>query len=231
MSSFKTLDVSGHEWTWTCVVTPLWSGRKLTRIIVDAPPGNGARAHDLTTFVSATGPGTQPQIIKKSTGGQKKDVHIKDAKGWADLSKGGAKNAPSLQRDESDALWKEFKGKEQEKNDLKEQRKALEEAEARKRKEAEEEALQRALAEDRKKREAEEAEAREKAEAELELRKRQSLELDMMNRKAKEDAELDLMKQAGHGGDDDHLAELGLNAEDGHDEGDSDSDDEAMVDI
>ena len=50
-------------------------------------------------------------------------------------------------------------------------------------------------------------------------------------RKAKEDAELDLMKQAGHGGDDDHLAELGLNAEDGHDEGDSDSDDEAMVDI
>ena len=127
MSSFKTLDVSGHEWTWTCVVTPLWSGRKLTRIIVDAPPGNGARAHDLTTFVSATGPGTQPQIIKKSTGGQKKDVHIKDAKGWADLSKGGAKNAPSLQRDESDALWKEFKGKEQEKNDLKEQRKALEE--------------------------------------------------------------------------------------------------------
>ncbi len=181
--------------------------------------------------MSATGPGTQPQIIKKSTGGQKKDVHIKDAKGWADLSKGGAKNAPSLQRDESDALWKEFKGKEQEKNDLKEQRKALEEAEARKRKEAEEEALQRALAEDRKKREAEEAEAREKAEAELELRNRQSLELDMMNRKAKEDAELDLMKQAGHGGDDDHLAELGLNAEDGHDEGDSDSDDEAMVDI
>ena len=76
-----------------------------------------------------------------------------------------------------------------------------------------------------------EAEAKKKAEAELELRKRQSMELDMMNRKAKEDAELDLMKQAGHGGDDDHLAELGLNAEDGHDDGESDSDDEAMLDI
>ena len=54
------------------------------------------------------------------------------------------------------------------------------------------------------------------------------MELDMMNKKAKEDAELDLLKQAGHGGDDDHLAELGLNNDDG---GSESEEEEAMVDI
>jgi preprotein translocase subunit SecD len=177
--------------------------------------------------VSATGPGTQPQIIKKSTGGQKKDVQIKDAKGWADLSKGATKNKTSLQRDESDALWKEFKGKEQEQNDLKEQRKALEEEETRKKQAAAEDELRRRQEEDRKQREAEEAEARKKEEMEQELRKRQSLELDMMNKKAKEDAELDLMKQAGHGDADEHLDDLDIGGGDDV----SDAEDEAAMDI
>ena len=187
------------------------------------PTGNATRAHDVTTFVSATGPGTQPQIIKKSTGGQKKDVQIKDAKGWADLSKGAAKNNPMLQRDESDALWKEFKGKEREQQDLKEQRKALEEQEARKKAAAAEDELRRRQEEVQKQQEAAEAEEKKKQEQEAELRKRQSLELDMMNKKAKADAELDLMKQAGHGGED-HLEDLDI----GDAGGESDDEEEAM---
>lgn len=179
--------------------------------------------------MSATGPGTQPQIIKKSTGGQKKDVQIKDAKGWADLSKGAAKtNASMIDRNESDALWKEFKGREQEQNVLKEQRKALEEEHARKKKEEEEEALRKAQEENLQKQAAEEAEARKKKEAEEELRQRQSMELDMMNKKAKEDAELDLMKQAGHGADENHLDDLGL-ADAGEDASDDDEDDEMDI--
>ena len=187
-----------------------------------ATSGNVTRAHDLTTFVSATGPGTQPQIIKKSTGGQKKDVQIKDAKGWAELSKGAKTNATMLQRDESDALWKEFKGKEQEQNDLKEQRKALEAEEARKKAAAKEEELRMRQEEDRKQREAAEAEARKKQEEEAQLKARQSMELEMMNKKAKEDAELDLMRQAAHGGDD-HLEDLDIGAG-----GESDDEEEAM---
>jgi len=204
---------------------PLLPRSRLTSppIIIIFPTGNATRAHDVTTFVSATGPGTQPQIIKKSTGGQKKDVQIKDAKGWADLSKGAAKNNPMLQRDESDALWKEFKGKEREQQDLKEQRKALEEQEARKKAAAAEDELRRRQEEVQKQRDAAEAEERKKQEQEAELRKRQSLELDMMNKKAKAEAELDLMKQAGHGGED-HLEDLDI----GDAGGESDDEEEAM---
>lgn len=169
------------------------------------------------------GPGREmPQIIKKSTGGrQKKDVQIKDAKGWADLST--AKNNPP-QRDEPDVLWEEFKGKEREQQDLKEQRKALEEQEARKKAAAAEDELRRRQEEVRKQQEAAEAEEKKKHEQEVELRKRQSLELDMMNKKAKADAELDLMRQAGHGGGEDHLEDLDI----GDAGGESDDEEEAM---
>jgi hypothetical protein len=193
---------------------------ELTAVFV---AGNGTRAHDLTTFVSATGPGTQPQIIRKSNGGQKKDVQIQDAKGWAALSRGAAKiDTNNMERGESDALWKEFKGKEQEQKVLKEQRKALEEEAARKKKVAEEEVLRMAEEEERKKREAEEQRVAESKRKEEELRRQEAEELEAMNAKAKEDAELDMMKQAGHGGgEDDHLDDLGL-----ADAGDDASDDE-----
>lgn len=188
----------------------------------------GARAHDLTTFVSATGPGTQPQIIKKSATGQKKDVQIQDAKGWADLSKGAVatQDAPKVPGDENDALWTEFQGKEQEQNVLKQQRKALEEEEERKRKMAEAEAARKREEEKQRVLKEEEEKAEEARRKEEEQRKLEEEELAAMNTQAEEDAELDMMKQAGHGDADDHLNDLGLAGDAG--EEDEASDEEAL---
>ena len=130
-----------------------------------------------------------------------------------------------LQSNEPDALWEEFK--ERERQDLKEQCKALEEQEARKKAAAAEDELRRRQEEVQKQQEAAEAEEKKKQEQEAELRKRQSLELDMMNKKAKADAEVDLMKQAGHGGED-HLEDLDIGGDTG---GESDDEEEAMMDI
>lgn len=185
--------------------------------------GGAGRAQDLTTFVSATGPGTQPQILKSST--QKKDVQIQDAKGWADLSK-GANNTDKAEdkekpAEENDTLWTEFKGREEEQKQLNEQKKALKEEEEKKKQEAllaaqkreEEEKLKAARL------------AEEKRKEEEELRKREADELEKMNTQAEEDAELDMMRQAGHGATNDHLDELGLTA---RAENDAHSEEEAM---
>ena len=183
-------------------------------------PAGGAGGVAAQRTVTATG----------ETGQKKKDVQIKDVKGWADLSKGAAaKNNPMLQRDDEpvDALWMEFKGKEREQQELKEQRKALEEQEARKKAAAAEDELRRRQEEVQKQQEAAAAEEKKKQEQEAELRKRQSLELDMMNKKAKADAELDLMKQAGHGGGEDYLEDLDL----GDAGGESDDEEEEAMDI
>lgn len=197
--------------------------------VILGPDAGGARAHDLTTFVSATGPGTQPQIIKKGATGQKKDVHIQDAKGWADLSKGTVTNDASLApREENDALWTEFKGKEQEQNVLKEQRKALEEEAERKRKEAEAAAARRKEEEKQRALKAEEEKAEDARRKEAQQRKIEEDELAAMNTQAEEDAELDMMKQAGHGDADDHLSDLGLAADAGEDD---DASDEEALDI
>ncbi len=184
--------------------------------------GGGAKAHDLTTFVSATGPGTQPQIIK--TSGQKKDVQIQDAKGWADLSKEAGKNTEKAGGEENDTLWTEFKGKEEEQKLLTEQRKALEEEEERKKKEAarlaEAEAARKAE-EEKRRAEEQAAEAKKKEE---EIRRREAEELEVMNTQAEEDAELDMMRQAGHEDGND------MDIVDDADDGDNDdaSEDEPM---
>jgi hypothetical protein len=184
----------------------------------------GARAHDLTTFVSATGPGAQPQIMKNS-GTQKKNVQIQDAKGWADLSKGAVnpKDTEKAAGEENDTLWTEFKGREEEQNILKEQRKALEKEEARKKLEAEAEAARKAEEE---KRLAEEKAAEAKRREE-DLRKKEAAELANMNTQAEEDAELDMMRQVGHEEAEDHLDEMGL-AADAEDDNEDASDEEAM---
>jgi len=196
--------------------------------VVLGSDAGGAGAHDLTTFVSATGPG-QPQIIKKSASGQKKNVQVQDAKGWADLSKGAVPtDVPKPPGDENDALWTEFKGKEEQQNMLKQQRKALEEEEERKKLEAEAEAARRREEEKQRALKAEEEKAEEARRKEEEQRKLEEEELDAMNTQAQEDAELDMMKQAGHGDADDHLNDLGLAADAGEDD---DASDEEAIDI
>ncbi len=197
--------------------------------VVIGPDAGGARAHDLTTFVSATGPGTQPQIIKKSATGQKKDVQIQDAKGWADLSMGTVPaDVSKPPGDENDALWTEFKSKEQEQNTLKQQRKALEEEEERKMMEAKAEAARKKEEEKQRALKAEEEREKEARRKEEEERKLEEEELAAMNTQAQEDAELDMMKQAGHGDADDHLNDLGLAADAGEDD---DASDEEELDI
>lgn len=190
--------------------------------------GGGAKAHDLTTFVSATGPGTQPQIIKSS--GQKKDVQIQDAKGWADLSKEAGKDTEKPAGEENDTLWTEFKGKEEEQKLLTEQRKALEEEEQRKKKEAarlaEEEAARKAE-EEKRRAEEQAAEAKKKEE---EMRRKEAEELEVMNTQAEEDAELDMMRQAGHEDGNDHLNDMDI-VDDVDDGDDDDASEEEPMDI
>jgi hypothetical protein len=186
----------------------------------------------MTTFVSATGPGAQPQILRNAT--QKKDVQIQNAGAWANLQEvpeggdakaDGAAAGDGVAGDEAapmeddDNLWDEFKGREAQEQQAEAQKKALEEAE---KKRQEEEAVAAAKAE----KEAAEAEERKKIEeeeakkkAEEEERDREAAELKNLTTKGAEDVAVEAMRQAGHGAD---ITELGLVARQDEDEDDED---------
>lgn len=187
------------------------------------------QGHDLTTFVSGTGPGSnQPQILKSTT--QKKDVQLQNVGAWATLTQEPAGGAPAAgggtaagngdgggatAMEEDDNLWNEFQGREAQERQAEEQKKALEEEERKKKKE-EEEAVKKAEEEAKRKAE-EEEQARKKAEEER--RQREAAELAEMHGKSGGDAEVDAMLQAGHeaGG----LDDLGLAARQEDDEDDA----------
>jgi hypothetical protein len=178
----------------------------------------------MTTFVSATGPGAQPQILRNTT--QKKDVQIQNAGAWASLQEapeggdgpgagggdggaaegadGGDEAAPM---EDDDNLWDEFKGREAQEQQAEAQKKALEEAE-KKRQEEEAAAAEKAekeAAEAEQRRLIEEEEAKKKAEEEE--RAREAAELKKLTTKGAEDVAVEAMRQAGHGAD---ITELGL---------------------
>lgn len=114
------------------------------------PPG------DITTFVSATGPGAQPQILKTST--QKKDVQLQNTAAWASLTAappgkeappgadgepataaepGAVPEAGAAAGEEDDQLWSEFQGRETAQRAAEAQRAEAEAAERARRAEAE----------------------------------------------------------------------------------------------
>jgi flagellar biosynthesis GTPase FlhF len=172
----------------------------------------------MTTFVSATGPGAQPQILRNTT--QKKDVEIQNAGAWASLQEapeggdapagadgaaGAADEAAPMEDD--DNLWDEFKGREAQEQQAEAQKKALEEAEKKRQQEEAEAAAkaeqEAAAAEERRKIEEEEAAKK----AEEEERAREAAELKNLTTKGAEDVAVEAMRQAGHGAD---ITELGL---------------------
>lgn len=108
---------------------------------------------------------------------------------------------------ENDTLWTEFRGKEEEQKHLSEQKKALELEEEKKR----EEMQAAARKAEQEKKELAQQKANEDREKEEERRRREAAELEKMNTQAEEDAELDIMRQAGHENAD-HLNEMGLAA-------------------
>lgn len=159
------------------------------------------------------------------------DVQLQNANAWASLSQppegagtqgDGAGDAAPMEDD--DTLWTEFKGREEEQRQAEEKKKALEEEE-KKKKEAEETAARRAAEEAAaaERRAAEEAAAAKQKEEE-ERRRREAEELQQLDVRGAADAEVDMMRQAGHGAAAD-LEELGLAAR--PDEEDEE-DDEAM---
>ncbi|KAL4421258.1 hypothetical protein ABPG75_010549 [Micractinium tetrahymenae] len=188
-----------------------------------APQGGG---HDITTFVSATGPGAQPQILKNAT--QKKDVQLQNAGAWANLTAaappaaGAAPAAPAAAEApaEDDNLWTEFQGREAQQLQAEEAKKAAEEAERKKKQEEME----------RMRREAAEAEARKQAEAEAkveaerkaleEKRQREAQQFQSMAAAAAAEKDPDILRGGGHDSAT-NLADLGLQAKD---EGSEDED-------
>lgn len=196
------------------------------------PPAGG---HDITTFVSATGPGAQPQILKNAT--QKKDVQLQNAGAWANLTAApaaapgaAAPAAPAAAAGgaaeggagEDDHLWSEFQGREQQQLQAEEAKRAAEEAE-RRRKEAEMEAMRREAAEAEARRQREAAEKEEAARRALEeQRQREQQQLQSMAAAAAADKDPDILR--GTGGHDSaaNLADLGLQAKDEASEDDED---------
>ncbi|GAB4813020.1 hypothetical protein N2152v2_000066 [Parachlorella kessleri] len=189
------------------------------------PPGG----HDLTTFVSATGPGMHPQILKNT--GHKKDVQLTNANAWASLTAGpaappaaaAASPAPQQQQqpeaekeeeEEEDNLWSEFQGREQQQRQQEEQKKALEEEE-RKKKEAEAEALRKQAEEAKAAKQRAEQERQQAIEKQRE-REREQLQ-DLQKVAAEESKQPDILGAVGHDSNA-NLAALGLVAKDDEDE-------------
>eukprot|EP00887_Chlorella_sp_A99_P005831 scaffold1.g5831.t1 len=208
----------------------------------DHPPAGGGggapmqrAGGDITTFVSATGPGAQPHILKNVA--QKKDVQLQNAGAWANLTAappagapaapaaapppaaapGGGDAPPAGQQpggeEQADDLWTEFQGREAAQKQAEEQKKAAEDEERRKR-EAEVLEMRRKAEEveaalKRAEQEREE-EARRKVE---EQRAREARQFEDMAAAAADDEQKqpDIAMRAGHTSNAD-LAELGLHA-------------------
>ncbi|KAI3423977.1 hypothetical protein D9Q98_009811 [Chlorella vulgaris] len=209
--------------------------------LVDQAEAKQRRVNDLTTFVSATGPGVQSQILKNAA--QKKDVQLQNAGAWANLTAaapaaaGGAAQAaaPAAAAGgegvpvEDDNLWTEFQGREAQQLQAEEAKKAAEEAE-RRRKEEEREAMLREAqeAEARKQREAE-AKAEAERAAREEKRQREVAQFQSMAAAAEAGKDPDILGGGGATGrgEEADLADLGLQAKDEL----SDDEDVPMEDI
>lgn len=149
------------------------------------------------------------------------DVQLHNANAWANFSQSqeenvvdGANQTEKMDTTaEDDTLWSEFQGRELQKRKAEEQKRKIEEEERRRKAEAEVEAAKAA-----------EEHARAAKEKERELLEQEARELRKLTDKGAEEAEAEILRQAGHESQA-NLEELGLAARDD----DEDMDDEEVI--
>lgn len=185
---------------------------------------------DGTTFVSATRPSGQAQILKSST--QRKEPMVTNAAAWKDLAAGAAAvegdGDDGERANNDDELWKEFKTRAEEEEKRKQEKEEQEERIKKAR--AEEARKAREMAEQKKKqREEEEERLKKEEEAKIEAAKaeeraaleRQMNRVDLTSQQA---MMKDFDKQGTGDGDGSGFAELGLVKESESDDSGSDED-------